>query len=430
MSTAATHPGLKSARRELAALLLRQGRRREATALCCEELAGPDGYEWLQDLLTSALGAHQLAFAGECAAVLAALRWGSRWYPCGLDPSLPELPVRPAPRQLTIPKLRHDVEQFLYLQDRGLLGEEFTAVVREYELAIDRLEPLGIQARAPLEGEARRALSHVYSRIVHLRETPRVARALSGRWDPAALERDYLGRPPGVVVVDDFLSPEALEGLRLFCLESTVWSANRYAHGRLGAFFRDGFNCPLLLQIAEELRRALPRVIGERYPLRQLWGFKNGTHLPADSTHHADFAAVNVNFWITPDSANLEPGAGGLVIYDVDAPLSWDFDMYNRRRDDVIRPYLASRGARAVTIPYRQNRAVIFNSDLFHATAGLRFRPGYENRRVNVTMLYGDREDDVHHAQVGGPDPASGPDGPTGAWRSAAFSRARAGRRR
>ena len=49
------------------------------------------------------------------------------------------------------------------------------------------------------------------------------------------------------------LSSEALESLRLFCLESTVWTGNRYAHGRLGAFFQDGFNCPLLLQIAEEL---------------------------------------------------------------------------------------------------------------------------------------------------------------------------------
>jgi hypothetical protein len=429
MSTAATHPELAAPRRERAALLLRQGRRQEATALCAQELADAEGYEWLQDLVTSSLGAGDLRFAGDCAAVLAALRWGSRWYPREPRGSLPALPVRPVPRQLTIPKLQHDVEQLLYLMDRGVLGEEFAAVVREYQLVIDSLEPLGVHARVPLDGEARRAIGHVYNRIVHLRDTPRVPRALSGRWDPAAVERDYLGRPPGVVVVDEFLCPEALEELRLFCLESTVWSANRYAHGRLGAFFRDGFGCPLLLQIAEELRAALPRVIGARYPLRQLWGFKNGAHLPADSTQHADFAAVNVNFWITPDSANLEPGAGGLVIYDVDAPLSWDFDMYNRRRDDVIKPYLLSQDARAISVPYRQNRAVIFNSDLFHATAGLRFRPGYENRRINVTMLYGDREDDVHHRQLGRPDPASGPEGGASAWRSAAFARARRGRR-
>jgi hypothetical protein len=37
--------------------------------------------------------------------------------------------------------------------------------------------------------------------------------------------------------------------------------------------------------------------------------------------------------------------------------------------------------------------ATIFNSDLFHETGEIRFREGYENRRVNVTMLYGRRGD-------------------------------------
>jgi hypothetical protein len=44
-----------------------------------------------------------------------------------------------------------------------------------------------------------------------------------------------------------------------------------------------------------------------------------------------------------------------------------------------------------MTVPYRGNRAVIFNSDLFHKTDAIRFREGYENRRINVTLLYGER---------------------------------------
>ena len=35
---------------------------------------------------------------------------------------------------------------------------------------------------------------------------------------------------------------------------------------------------------------------------------------------------------------------------------------------------------------------VIYNSDLFHRTDDIRFREGFENRRINVTMLYGRRE--------------------------------------
>ena len=42
-------------------------------------------------------------------------------------------------------------------------------------------------------------------------------------------------------------------------------------------------------------------------------------------------------------------------------------------------------------MPYRANRAVIFNSELLHQTNKVRFKPGYANRRINVTLLYGER---------------------------------------
>ena len=54
-----------------------------------------------------------------------------------------------------------------------------------------------------------------------------------------------------------------------------------------------------------------------------------------------------------------------------------------------MRDFLRGAGARAVTVPYRANRAVIFDSDLFHETDEIHFREGYENRRINVTFLYG-----------------------------------------
>lgn len=77
-----------------------------------------------------------------------------------------------------------------------------------------------------------------------------------------------------------------------------------------------------------------------------------------------------------------------------------------------------------MTIPYRQNRAVIFDSDLFHASDEVRPRPGYENPRINVTLLYGDREEEVHRRHP----PDLGTTGLRPAWRSAAFARVRAKR--
>ena len=126
------------------------------------------------------------------------------------------------------------------------------------------------------------------------------------------------------------------------------------------------------------------------HALKYIWGFKYDSSLEGIGIH-ADAAAVNVNFWITPDDANLDPESGGLVVWDRAAPLDWDFAKFNRD-EDAIRDFLAQSGAKSLTIPYRANRAVIFDSDLFHQTDTIRFKPGYCNRRINVTLLYGERD--------------------------------------
>ena len=38
---------------------------------------------------------------------------------------------------------------------------------------------------------------------------------------------------------------------------------------------------------------------------------------------------------------------------------------------------------------YRCNRMVMFDSKLLHKTDTFHFHPGYANRRVNLTFLYG-----------------------------------------
>ena len=51
--------------------------------------------------------------------------------------------------------------------------------------------------------------------------------------------------------------------------------------------------------------------------------------------------------------------------------------------------YLRLHKAGAKKVPHRANRCVLFDSKLIHVTDKMRFKPGYENRRVNVTLLYG-----------------------------------------
>ena len=69
---------------------------------------------------------------------------------------------------------------------------------------------------------------------------------------------------------------------------------------------------------------------------------------------------------------------------------STGFPKFNAN-SSAIRDFLARTGAKSVTVPHRANRAVIFDLDLFHETDKIRFKEGYLNRRINVTMLHGRR---------------------------------------
>jgi len=79
------------------------------------------------------------------------------------------------------------------------------------------------------------------------------------------------------------------------------------------------------------------------------------------------------------------------VIWDVAAPLDWALDKFNND-NGAIRDFLARNGSRPIRVPYRANRAVIFDSDLFHQTDTIRFKDGYRNRRINVPQLFGLRD--------------------------------------
>jgi len=227
--------------------------------------------------------------------------------------------------------------------------------------------------------------------MFRLEEGARVAgRAVNPDTSQGEIAQRWQASSPQIAVIDNLLSEEALDQLRQYCWRSTMWHKS-YPNGYLGAMPEHGFACPLVAQIADELRSTYPAIVGS-HPLLQWWAFKYDSRLRGINIH-ADFAAVNVNFWITPDEANLDPAGGGLVIWDKPAPLDWSFQQYNNpNAGQNIRDFLARSGASSIAVPHRANRAVIFDSDLFHETDRIAFKEGYLNRRINITMLYGLRE--------------------------------------
>ena len=64
----------------------------------------------------------------------------------------------------------------------------------------------------------------------------------------------------------------------------------------------------------------------------------------------------------------------------------------NNADQDRIRRFLAEHDDGKLVVPHGENRAVLVNSNLFHETDRIDFKTGYENRRINVTMLFGLRQ--------------------------------------
>ena len=185
-------------------------------------------------------------------------------------------------------------------------------------------------------------------------------------------------------VIDNFLTPNALDQVRRFCLESTVWR-RPYPLGYVGAFPQHGFASAPLFAIAEEFSAVLGEAFDE-YQLAEWWAFVYDARLPGTDIH-GDDADFSLNLWITPDAANLDPSGGGLVVWDKTAPSDWSYADYNSGGDRV-KQFLDDHDAESHVIPYRENRAVLFKGHLFHRTDDFTFAPGFTNRRRSVTFLF------------------------------------------
>jgi cytochrome c-type biogenesis protein CcmH/NrfG len=278
-------------------------------------------------------------------------------------------------------KLRHDAEQFLYLSQRSRDRLRFELLARSY-LEVAKRVPDEIITLSDAQIEL---LGEDYNTPIHLRAAPEAAgRAVKERADRAALTKQFAEQ--GAISVDGLLAPPALDSLRRFLLESTIWHDFSHIDGFVASYLEDGLACPLLLQIADELRHTFPDVLGA-HPLSQAWAFK-GLQAQAAVDVHADDAAVSVNFWVTPTDANLEPGHGGLVVCRAPPPGDWEIRDYDQDRERIV-TFLEQMAADSLVVPYRQNRAVLFRSRLFHHSDRPKFASNYENHRINLTLLYG-----------------------------------------
>ena len=95
-----------------------------------------------------------------------------------------------------------------------------------------------------------------------------------------------------------------------------------------------------------------------------------------------------------PMQLDKDEDDGEWITGDPNIPIDWEFKQYNaggKKGHDRIREFLTENDSGKMVVPYNENRIVLFNSSLFHETDEFEFKQGYENRRINVTFLFGGR---------------------------------------
>lgn len=337
-------------------------------------------------------GRHDLAYDAFVQVLKA--NHGGPWWNAEVFDSARESGAPPdRPLRASTFRIRDAAEQIEHLLERDLLHSSYAEMAERYREVLEEMEAtVGPDGTMSLNDGQRRKIGSFFDRAVRYVDSPRLAAgAVNPDVDYAELEESYLASPISVTTFDDFLTPEALEALRAFALENTVFF--KYSEARfVGSDLSVGFNCSLLYQMAEELKSRFPRILGE-HALTNVWIYRHRAESVGVEAH-SDQGKVTFNFYISPDDANLDPDHGGLVVYTKEQPYDWDWHLYNRHkyRPDIlanINEFLES--AETLVVPHKQNRALLFNSNLFHRSDQLHFRDDFTSRRMNVTMLFGKR---------------------------------------
>jgi len=286
----------------------------------------------------------------------------------------------------------------LFPEQLGAPEDPMTKVGAREDGTVTERGGYAVSDNVTLPGEIWNQMIDAHESAVYVPDiAPLQGPALNPALNFRAIEDDYLagtvsGGEARMTAWDNVLSAEALAAVRRIVHESRTWHVNKYSY--LGTYLDHGFAHPVLGQIARELSEKLPRIFCD-HTLRQMWAYKYDQQLQASggTMAHADDAAVNFNLWVTEDGATDDEDAegSGLTVFPVKPHASMGFSDYNGGRSpEAVRALLEANKDKAVLVPHVPNRMVVFDSDLFHGTGGrLKFKLGYTNRRINLTLLFG-----------------------------------------
>ena len=281
--------------------------------------------------------------------------------------------------------IKHEFEQLTYIDNDtdGIRNPKFT---KKYYDSLKKLYKKVKTGSLKLEDMTIEMKKDIFKVLYNKAPKEYSANLLNKENDIPLLESKYLNGAPEILVIDNFLSSSALKDIQHFCRNANIFKYP-YQSGYVAAFLSKGLSNEFILKLSEDLRLTYKNIFKE-LRLTQAWIFKYDSKREGTNIH-ADQAAVNVNFWVTPEIANQDKSKGGLKIWNKLPPKESSFDSYNSLDNSPkILEMLNDNNIASKVIPYKENRAVIFNSQLFHATDDFSFEESYENRRINITFLY------------------------------------------
>ncbi len=203
--------------------------------------------------------------------------------------------------------------------------------------------------------------------------------------DWRAVESEYFDSAPyNFAVIDNFFAPETCAFIRDAIVNNKGWS---FMNWQAEELFIRNFDLPIVKDVAAAVTERLPRIF-DRLALVQHIAFMHQRNNGLCA--HSDTGLVTVDVWLTPEEFNLEPESGGLVLYDVKRESDQDIHQFNARPWCVEYFKAHTRGG-SVTVPYKYNRAIIFDARTFHASDRMRFvGTGADTYRINYALLFDD----------------------------------------
>lgn len=183
------------------------------------------------------------------------------------------------------------------------------------------------------------------------------------------------------VVLDDFFTKPlctALHQRMVLCREFDDYYQSYQAKDY-------DLNDDLTKYIVDDLLKASPRLFGE---FVRAWSFVYNNE--ADGVGlHSDPSSFNINVWVTPDESVKDKFKNGLNIYSVKVPSDLTAEQYNCSANNFLRNIVYEKPHVIYRVPYKYNRAIIFDASMPHETDSVSMNSGVQDRRVSYTMLYG-----------------------------------------